>query len=272
MPLLTWLHLSDVHLTSSTSSDWASLQRALLRDIREHRDSETALAPPRAGQVLRPDLIMLTGDLAQRGKPEEYDSVRSLIEQIWTITGLDRTRTFSVPGNHDVDRSVVAEDFPYATVRSALAQPNLSSEDLTRHLQQFWPSRELFLKKQSAYAKFVSENTALTEPHTYYVKTLRLPGLPKIEVIGLNTAWMADRDAEDMHRELILGLPQYDELVEQLNQDEPSVRIVLQHHPPDCLHQSDITINSWPQLSPILLHGHRHIAQIEGVGKSPDRW
>lgn len=77
--------ISDLHLRApgalyqgvvDSNADFATCVAAL-----------NALAP-------QPDLILLTGDLVDEGKPEEYETARAL------LTGL-RAPIFAIPGNHD---------------------------------------------------------------------------------------------------------------------------------------------------------------------------
>lgn len=86
------LHLTDLHLTEVrvTLDDlWAGAERAL------------------RGQ--RPfDFVVISGDLTQSAKPEEYDSVLAFLAHELAsdlVRDGDRRRVVIVPGNHDVDRS-----------------------------------------------------------------------------------------------------------------------------------------------------------------------
>jgi Icc protein len=60
---------------------------------------DTASALERAVSALnrldpRPDAVVLTGDLVESGRPEEYDHLRSLLAPL-------RIPVFAIPGNHD---------------------------------------------------------------------------------------------------------------------------------------------------------------------------
>jgi len=71
-----------------------------------------------ADESIYPDFIIITGDIADKGKSEEFRLAKEWIEQLakelWNIEGelhyKDRQRIVIVPGNHDYDISVCASD------------------------------------------------------------------------------------------------------------------------------------------------------------------
>lgn len=82
------IHLTDLHISSDTvlQEKMESLCRSLVIDLRE------------ASCVF----LVLSGDLANSGKPSEYKVVKSLIDQIVSsIIDRKRVEIVMVPGNHD---------------------------------------------------------------------------------------------------------------------------------------------------------------------------
>ena len=94
---MTWMHLSDLHVSGP---DWQrdDVLDALVRDLPELL----------ADRELQPDLLFVTGDVATRGRREEYDGAQAVLERIVGTLGLEPTEhVFMVPGNHDVDRASI---------------------------------------------------------------------------------------------------------------------------------------------------------------------
>src|SRR5262245_45276346 len=60
----------------------------------------------RKDEGLEPDLVALTGDLAEWGKPKEYADVLGFCEGVQRHLGLGRDRILVIPGNHDINRSL----------------------------------------------------------------------------------------------------------------------------------------------------------------------
>jgi 3',5'-cyclic AMP phosphodiesterase CpdA len=60
---------------------------------------------------LRPDLIVVTGDLAEWGLPSELDQVVQFLTALTEAVELPRRHVAIVPGNHDVNRNACAAYF-----------------------------------------------------------------------------------------------------------------------------------------------------------------
>lgn len=97
------LHLSDTHLLGGGRRlyDRVDPADALQRSLDEFEASEG-----------RPEAIIVTGDLADRGEPDAYQRLRSMIEPVAARLG---AQVIWVMGNHDnraTFRSVLLSEFP----------------------------------------------------------------------------------------------------------------------------------------------------------------
>src|ERR1700753_3132314 len=99
MSKLTWLHISDWH-QKGEDFDRQVVRDLLMKDIKERAEIDPNLASI--------DFIIFSGDLAYRGKAQEYESaIDYFFNPLLEATGVGdrgRERLFIVPGNHDVDR------------------------------------------------------------------------------------------------------------------------------------------------------------------------
>ncbi len=115
MPLspLTVLHLSDIQFGKNhrfagaavTAGDDAydTLLARLIEDLKSLKDE--------AGAPLRPDLVLLTGDLAEWGRKSELDDALRFVRGLAEFLGLGPNRVVLIPGNHDVNRHLCAAYF-----------------------------------------------------------------------------------------------------------------------------------------------------------------
>ena len=93
------LHLSDLHFRSGVVGTNLDPYRAIRNEIL--RDVESLVG--RLGQI---DAILISGDIAFAGRPDEYAFARDWLDQLCARSGAPITGVFVCPGNHDVDRQV----------------------------------------------------------------------------------------------------------------------------------------------------------------------
>jgi formylglycine-generating enzyme required for sulfatase activity len=86
---LTWLHLDSLHIQSSPIAHWQTIQTALWAELAD---------PPSGG--MKPDVVVVTGDLAWSGQASEYDHVQRFFQELRAKT--NNAPILFVPGNHDV--------------------------------------------------------------------------------------------------------------------------------------------------------------------------
>ncbi len=108
----TLLHLSDLHIRPTGQGEQIA-QKEIFTGFWRYIDSWMAnVAAP------KPDLVVITGDLAARGQETEYghqatvggaaQTVYSVLDTLRRKLHLSRTRMCMTPGNHDVDRGCVS--------------------------------------------------------------------------------------------------------------------------------------------------------------------
>jgi len=143
MTTLTWVHLSDLHFNGMESpADMIHLEK-MLDDVKAQCDQKH----------LTPDAIFLTGDLAFSGQKKQYDFAGKWFEKLLAACGLpgQRDRLFIVPGNHDIDRTVVGKaDWQYQYYRT-FAADLLNSKKPYKEVDDFLGDDE---HKEWAFRKF----------------------------------------------------------------------------------------------------------------------
>lgn len=243
---VTWLHISDLQFRASDDYDATVILQALLHDIAERNEQD----------MLRPDMVFVTGDIAFSGKPEEYYQARRFFDDLLRTTGLSKDRLFLVPGNHDVDRSqsglVVNQIGPTVTSQQKVDRPLV---DLIGHGSLF--------AKFRGYAAFVGDylgsHLSLDNEIPFYVQTLTLAG-QKIAVLGVNSTLLPGEDAEDSG-----GLAIRSQLQTALEKiKEADLRVAVLHHPPEWFQKparkdlEDLLVS----VCDFVLHGHTHRVSV----------
>jgi hypothetical protein len=147
-----------------------------------------------------PDLVFVTGDLANRGRADEHEEfwLDFMVKLQTTIGDGIEDRTFVVPGNHDVDR-----DENQGFSREELSQPS-------NHY--FDPTGEGLSKRRIIAPRFRSfvesdltgRSGDLAKELGAFANVLSIRD-QKIGIAGINTAWLSKDDADE--RALTPGLP-----------------------------------------------------------------
>jgi len=208
-----------------------------------------------------PDLVFVTGDLADKGKAEQY---QTFVDQFQTP--LDEVLgggapIFTVPGNHDVDRSKAELVEPYGLlekVHDVLDPTEGGAAKRGPLIERFRGFMEGDLSCESGW---------LPKPAGVFAKTLALHGC-NLGILGINTAWLAKGEKGD-EQKLSAGKGMLREGLGQLS--KCNVKIVLGHHPVDWFMKGEVDAVRalLGQHHAIYLHGHLHKAgtsREEGAG------
>ena len=256
------LHLSDVHFRADTAWDADPVLCALARAVADD---------VRAGLV--PDLVVITGDLAHAGKPEEYRvnpgrtpdeppaSVGDWLEgDLWPALSppeaapLPRDRLLLVPGNHDVDLARVSRG-----ARSTQAELlHEGSQDSIAEVLADAGDRDLLLRRHAAYLAFYGDWLGAPQPLPWWQRSLEIRG-QRLHVAGLDSAWVAMGGRQDYGR-LLLGQYQVHQTLALREAEGAHWRLALVHHPWDHLAPFDgATARETLHLHrDLILRGHRH--------------
>lgn len=197
---------------------------------------------------LVPDLILVTGDLVETGKPAEFKQFQSFAAALTDYFALPRRRLVVIPGNHDVNRLACEGYFK-----------ECESEDRTPKLP-YWPK----LRHYSAmFTEFYAGEPALSFSEEAPYSSFTYPELGVV-VAGL------DSTIADSHRDAdhygFLGEQQLRHFAGELRAaaDVGLLRIAAIHHHPiypegDSARQDlrDLKRFLGPHLN-LVVHGHIH--------------
>jgi predicted phosphodiesterase len=248
----TWLHLSDFHFRVGDQYDQQVVITSLLNDINDQRLQQGVTA----------DAIFLTGDIAFSGKAEEYQVAREFIEKLISVSGVELSNIFCVPGNHDVDRSRITASLRTES-RALTNREHVSRVIGTNKLS-------LFTDRYASYSEFIRSTFPWAEHWTdrnlSFTQDLNIRGI-KISLLGLNSAWVSG--ADDDQGNLLIGERQVREALDKAKQ--PEILIALFHHPLSYLTDFDSSdvqalLNT---RCDFVLHGHLHETQAARL-VSPD--
>lgn len=253
-PLLSWLHLSDIHFGQGGASERERRSLVLAQLLAAIRQAEQWGAPC-------PDTVFVTGDIGFSGDVlgrEEYTQAANWLERLAAQLGLEPRDIHLVPGNHDVARA--SKDAP--TTLQLLSELRQATQEVDGALINE-SHRKLLVARLKNYIQFSKqfspppEDSTQHEDRLFWHRGLRLGSGLRLRLLGLNTALLADEgDAPGLLR---LGLRQLRLTLQDLEDDE--LVIALGHHPPSWLGDGP-EVSRWLEAkADILLTGHLHDQQ-----------
>ena len=224
---ITWLHLSDVHLRPRDA--WA--QDLVLRAMCDDVASRPTTSPF--------DFVLLSGDLAFSGKPEEYEIAATFLDDLSDATGVSKAHIYCVPGNHDINRE--RQNMTFTGARTTLHDQNrtdaLLSASSRDELATLLQREEGYRAFQRSY--FTDQDRRATDDGLAYVAQLVIEDV-RLAIVGLDSAWLAEGGQRD-HGKLLIGERQVVNALRlaQHDGDRPHVLLAMSHHPLHVLREFD---------------------------------
>ena len=221
-PLFTWLHLSDLHFGAANTHP--DEQRQIFKELEDDLDRLIGHGVP------RPDVILVTGDIAFSGNPADYECARPWLSEIATHLELEPTDVFMVPGNHDVLRPCSFEksqSLHYDLLLNNLDKGETSIDDV---LNQSHSEHQKLIRRIAPYLDFSRDfgnGRTLGATSEVQWSFLRPHTVLPVRLIGLNSALLC-RGKSDRNR-LRFGRKQMIAAQETIREGE--LVILLSHHP-----------------------------------------
>jgi formylglycine-generating enzyme required for sulfatase activity/3',5'-cyclic AMP phosphodiesterase CpdA len=221
-PLLTWIHLSDIHFGhGDTEHGWD--QRLVLETLSNDLAEQCQQRPP--------NVIFVTGDIAFSGKPEQYAHARAWFEKIGRTIGLGPEHMFTVPGNHDVDRAADRN----RDIARLLRELRAGHENLDAALAHS-ADREKLMARMAGYLDFASgfaperaRATPRPPRERLFWQHRESRGDLVLRIVGLNTAILSADDLDQGR--LALGKEQVTRGLVEPPREPGELVIVMSHHP-----------------------------------------
>jgi predicted phosphodiesterase len=252
---LRWLHLSDIHF--SRSSDWCdeAARKKLIKMLKTEFD---------AGRLPKPDCIFCTGDIAQGAATQQemnaqYASAQTFFDDVLKACGLNKDRLFVVPGNHDVRRTAVSQNYQNGLLASTL--PAIKS-DWTAANGEF----KAAIARLAEYGQFTQSylpHQAAADPdgRHCYARVVNINSI-RIGIAGFNSAWSC-HGVTDQNRLWMAAEWQFN-AADDVFDDATDLRIGLMHHPASWLNTAEETLMKQRVRDgfQFWLHGHEHQAWV----------
>lgn len=250
------LHIADIHFRSpdclnpDLDPDHPYRTR-LLQDVRAR---VTDLGPVSA--------ILIGGDIAFKGAPDEYQTAMVWIKELAAVAGCPLERVFVVPGNHDVDRGLIMRTLSTRNAQAAImrAPHDRRERELRNQISDGDTARALLapITAYNDFAKLLNCQVFLPD-RLYWKQNLELEHGVSLRVYGLTSILLSGAEGGNDTRDSLYLSP----LQTVLNPDDDVVNLVLCHHPPDWFMDQDDANDAICGRATIHMFGHKHRQRVQ---------
>jgi predicted MPP superfamily phosphohydrolase len=246
------LHLSDIHFRGYQPpwDDDEDQRNELILDVRRLVDE---------GGVV--DGIIVGGDIAFSGQPDEYAKARQWLESLVEASQCPESAVWMVPGNHDIDRGIVEKSEIIAGFCEAMR--TCAVEEIASTLRRRLygdPASATLVEHLRAYNEFARlRGCAVRASCPHWEDRVELDGEPAL-LWGLNSVVCSDStDCGHPWGEptQFLGDQQA-----KIPRNGGKVRIAICHHPPGWL-RDWARVESYIARAHLVLFGHMHTAAVD---------
>lgn len=251
-----FVHLSDIHFDRRDISDNGAnvmARRNLIEDLREG-----------AHFLGAPEAVLVTGDIAFSGQEHQYVEARAFLKEVTDTIGIRPEQVQVVPGNHDVDRAMVAGSVQ-ATHEMLRGELPLDADNRLAALYRE-ASDPLFVP-MTAYREFaVNYECDVSGEYPFWETEWGLGQHSVLRMRGLTTSIVSDWD--DRRANLIVGTRQASVATDARADRHNDAVMVLGHHPTDWWHDMDECEEVMRDYVSLGLFGHKHVARLSVVDNS----
>ncbi|MEI7695919.1 MAG: metallophosphoesterase [Chlorobium sp.] len=254
---VTWLHVSDIHLSTSNPHDRDIVISSLFDAVKNYRES---------GEW-KPDLIFATGDIAEKGSVAAFKNrgtdkalASSFFDDLLDAAALDKDRLFIVPGNHDIERKM----------GNGLVRTLMSQKESDIYFDPQSPMYHL-AGKLSTFASWYNDYFSSVSPQRTFPERSTCELIPftvnnvQLKMLLMNSSLFCD-DSQRDHGLLWIGLRNLDPFIKDLKKNEQELAIALMHHPIEWLsneyERTEVTALLKSGVN-IFMHGHYHKTEAE---------
>ena len=199
------------------------------------------------------DAILVTGDIAYKADPEEFEVAKEWLQKTAATLGADERAIYVVPGNHDVNRQE-AKSRAVKGVRDSILK-----EKGERRIEEFMSclqeteSAKLLMRPLDAYNEFAKKIACdIWAPNRpFWEDDLSINNDYKLRLNGLTSVFFSGE--HDERGNLFMGSFQAN-----ISKSPNIVNLVMFHHPIDWLHDGDQIEDDLQDNVHIRLVGHKH--------------
>ncbi|XLF97639.1 metallophosphoesterase [Comamonas testosteroni] len=198
--------------------------------------------------------ILVTGDIVQSGKMEQYHDAGIWLDRLAEAIGCQKYDIQMVPGNHDLDRAKKSQSvdglLPVIRAGDAADYENILNNDI---------DRAALFSRFDDYAKFSEAYNCPMDLHGKFTeKAVELAPQRRIRFVRMNSALLCTGTEKQEPPELFIGARQFAHIPREKGEEN----IVLIHHPLSWFKDADDAKRYIRSRARVFISGHEHNPKV----------
>jgi hypothetical protein len=246
------LHISDLHLRRGEVGTAMDPNFHLRNEL--VRDAEDMCA-----RLGAPSAVLISGDLAYGGHPDEYAFGLTWLEELCRRCGTTLSAVFICPGNHDVVRDRSSRQLVQSVHKDIKSSAAISLDAKLRGLLTDPEIAPILYDSIDPYNLFAVQFFCDLRPPERTIATRDLifaDDGSTLRLSGLNSTFVSS--TADKRDDLFI-----DPACFQLTRERGVEHLVMCHHPYNWLRQGEILRDHLNDVARLHLFGHEHTSRIE---------
>lgn len=205
--------------------------------------------------------ILVTGDIAQAGKADQYTDAGRWLDELAEAVGCESFRIQMVPGNHDLDRSLLSKGG--SLMLDAIRAGGAAEYEA---ILASAADRAVLFDRFKDYGKFCEGYDCALDSEGRYATNMLVELAPGrfIRFVRLNSSLLCTGQEDDKNPELMVGARQF-----TIPRTKGEEIVALIHHPLNWFKDSVDVAKYLKSRARVLISGHEHnprvhIEEIEG--------
>lgn len=261
---LNIVHISDIHMVEKSNSYYTLIKEVLFQtkiQIEHHLKGEKL------------DFVCITGDIAHLSAYQEYKNFKEcFLDQLKPLFHEDvdfSQRILMVPGNHDIARDAIDEEYDKEIWNDDLYTKNMLNDEKVKIGNKYankW--RSDILGKFEFYKEFEKQYIKKEDFERgcmdfSYFKDYVVNDI-SIGFAGINSAWSYGKHSIGKNGQIKVGFDQFSKIRDNKlnNLNKLDIKIVLLHHPKQFYNHEPNLFENLSNTFNLILCGHEHDADI----------
>lgn len=245
---VNFIHVSDIHFGQERDHS-LHIHNDVKAQLIADAESVIRTLPGR-----RAHGILVTGDIAQAGKADQYSEAGRWLDKLAEAVGCDLFRIQMVPGNHDLDRSLLSKggQLILDAIRAGGAEEYES-------ILESESDRAVLFSRFKDYGKFCEGYDCALDSEGRYATNMLVELAPgrSIRFVRLNSSLLCTGKENDENPELMVGARQF-----TIPRTKGEEIVVLIHHPLHWFKDSADVSQYLRSRARVLISGHEHNPRV----------